>query len=394
MPSVSSSRLSQPILAGVITALVGYLSSFAVVLAGLQAVGASQSQAASGLLALILTQAVCGIALSWMTRMPITTAWSTPGAALLVGAGGAHFGWNEAVGAFLVSGALIMLTGLIPPLGRLISAIPEKIAQAMLAGVLLQLCLVPFTALGTIPQFVGPVMAIWLVVLAFAPRWAVPAAMAVALGIAVVSSSIQYDAAASLTRLPRLEWVVPQFSWEAITGIALPLFIVTMAYQNVPGMAVLKSFGFRAPWSASMIATGAGSVLGSFAGGHAINLAAISAALAAGEEAGPDRSRRWIAGVSSGASYVLLGLISGAIVSVAAASPEGLIPAAAGLALLGILGASASRAFSDPSQRLSALLTFLIAASGLTIAGLGAAFWALVAGLAVRTLIERKTLKS
>ncbi|GAA2553359.1 benzoate membrane transport protein [Neomicrococcus aestuarii] len=390
MSSVSTSRWSQPILAGVITALVGYLSSFAVVLSGLQAVGANQAQAASGLLALILTQAVCGVVLSWITRMPITTAWSTPGSALLVGAGGAQFGWNEAVGAFLVSGALIMLTGLIPPLGRLIAAIPEKIAQAMLAGVLLQLCLVPFTALGTIPQFVGPVLVVWLVVLAFAPRWSVPAAMAVALGIAVVSVAMKDDAAGSLTLLPHLEWVVPQFSWGAITGIALPLFIVTMASQNVPGMAVLKSFGYNAPWSASMIATGAGSVAGSFAGGHAINLAAISAALAAGDEAGPDPARRWIAGVSSGVSYILLGLVSGAIVAISAGSPEGLIPAAAGLALLGTLGSSAASAFSDPQQRLSALLTFLIAASGLTVAGLGAAFWALVGGLVVRTLIERR----
>lgn len=341
MPTDSPTRISQPILAGLITALVGYLSSFAVVLAGLQAVGANAGGAASGLLALTLTQAISGIILSWMSKMPITTAWSTPGAALLAGAGAMHFGWNEAVGAFIVSGVLILLTGLIPPLGRLISAIPEKLAQAMLAGVLLQLCIAPFVALGSIPQFVGPVILVWLVVLSFAPRWAVPAAMAVALGIAVVTSQTGHDAAASVSLLPHFEWIVPQFTWEAMTGIAVPLFIVTMASQNVPGVAVLKSFGYQAPWSASMIATGTGTIAGAFAGGHAINLAAISAALAAGDEAGPDKSKRWIAGVSSGFFYILIGLASGLIVSISAASPAGLIPAAAGLALLATLGASA-----------------------------------------------------
>lgn len=377
-------------MAGLVTALVGYTSSFAVVLTGLKAVGATDAQAASGLFALTLALAICAVGLAWFTKRPITTAWSTPGAALLAGAAAVNFGWNEAVGAFIMTGVLIAATGAIPWLGRLLAAIPVPLAQAMLAGVLLKLCLAPFVALSTIPLHVAPVIVVWLVFLRLSPRWAVPAAMAAALGIAGFSMG-QAGAAGVLDQLlPGLEFTAPAFSLEAFTAITLPLFVVTMASQNVPGVAVLASFNYETPWRASMLATGVGTSAAAFLGGHAINLAAISAALAAGDEAGEDRSRRWIAAVSSGGFYVLLGLASAAITALATASPEGLLEAAAGLALLGTLGASASSALSDPTSRMSSLVAFLIAGSGLSFAGIGGAFWALVAGLALRLLIERK----
>ncbi|MFL4472622.1 benzoate/H(+) symporter BenE family transporter [Paeniglutamicibacter sp. MACA_103] len=376
-------------MAGLVTALVGYTSSFAVVLTGLKAVGATDAQAASGLFALTIALAICAVGLAWITRRPITTAWSTPGAALLAGAAAVNFGWNEAVGAFIMTGVLIAATGAIPWLGRLLAAIPVPLAQAMLAGVLLKLCLAPFVALSTIPLHVAPVIVVWLVFLRLSPRWAVPAAMAAALGIAGFSMG-QAGAGVMGELLPALEFTAPAFSLEAFTAITLPLFVVTMASQNVPGVAVLASFNYETPWRASMLATGIGSSAAALFGGHAINLAAISAALAAGEEAGEDRSRRWIAAVSSGGFYVLLGLASAAITALATASPEGLLEAAAGLALLGTLGASASSALSDPTSRMSSLVAFLIAGSGLSFAGIGGAFWALVAGLALRLLIERK----
>ncbi|GAA4379302.1 benzoate/H(+) symporter BenE family transporter [Paeniglutamicibacter cryotolerans] len=380
----------QPVIAGLVTALVGYTSSFAVVLTGLQAVGASPSQAASGLLALTLTFAVVAIGLAWFTKRPITTAWSTPGAALLAGAGGMNFGWNEAVGAFLLTGVLIAATGAIPWLGRLVAAIPVHLAQAMLAGVLLQLCLAPFMALSTIPLYVTPVIVVWLLFLKLNPRWAVPVAMAVALGIAGFTlATSPGDSVHGVSLLPHLEFAIPAFTLRAFTGIALPLFVVTMASQNVPGVAVLKGFGYDVPWRSSMLATGIGTSVGALFGGHAINLAAISAALAAGDEAGPDRSRRWIAAVSSGGFYIILGLASAAITALAAASPAGLLEAAAGLALLATLGSAASSALAEPRTRLSALITFLVAASGLSIAGIGGAFWALVAGLTIGALLER-----
>ena len=377
-------------MAGLVTALVGYTSSFAVVLTGLKAVGATDAQAASGLFALTIALAICAVGLAWLTKRPITTAWSTPGAALLAGAAAVNFGWNEAVGAFIMTGVLIAATGAIPWLGRLLAAIPVPLAQAMLAGVLLKLCLAPFVALSTIPFHVAPVIVVWLVFLRLSPRWAVPAAMAAALGIAGFSMGQANTAGVMGQLLPGLEFTAPAFSLEAFTAITLPLFVVTMASQNVPGVAVLASFNYETPWRASMLATGIGSSAAALFGGHAINLAAISAALAAGDEAGEDRSRRWIAAVSSGGFYILLGLASAAITALATASPEGLLEAAAGLALLGTLGASASSALSDPSSRMSSLVVFLIAGSGLSFAGIGGAFWALVAGLALRLLIERK----
>ncbi|MFF5791253.1 benzoate/H(+) symporter BenE family transporter [Paeniglutamicibacter sp. NPDC012692] len=388
-PARRSSTI-QPIMAGLVTALVGYTSSFAVVLTGLKAVGATDAQAASGLFALTITFAVCAIGLAWCTKRPITTAWSTPGAALLAGAAGLNMGWNEAVGAFIMTGVLIAATGAIPWLGRLLASIPVPLAQAMLAGVLLKLCLAPFVALSNIPLYVAPVIVVWLVFLRFSPRWAVPAAMATALAIAGITMAQATGSGSMGELMPSLVFTAPAFSVEAFTGITLPLFVVTMASQNVPGVAVLASFDYETPWRASMLSTGIGTSLAGLFGGHAINLAAISAALAAGEEAGEDRSRRWIAAVSSGGFYILLGLASAAITALAAASPAGLLEAAAGLALLGTLGMAASSALADPSSRMSSLVAFLVAASGLSFAGIGGAFWALLAGLALRFLIERK----
>lgn len=388
-PSTKTSP-AQPIVAGLVTALVGYTSSFAVVLTGLKAVGATDAQAASGLFALTIALAACAVGLAWFTKRPITTAWSTPGAALLAGAATVNFGWDQAVGSFLMTGVLIAATGAIPWLGRLLAAIPVSLAQAMLAGVLLKLCLAPFVALSTIPLYVAPVIVVWLVFLRLSPRWAVPAAMAAALGIAGFSMGQAGGTGVMGRLLPALQFTAPSFSLEAFMAITLPLFVVTMASQNVPGVAVLASFNYQTPWRASMLSTGIGSAAAALFGGHAINLAAISAALAAGDEAGEDRSRRWIAAVSSGGFYLVLGLASAAITALATASPEGLLEAAAGLALLGTLGASASSALSDPTSRMSSLVAFLIAGSGLSFAGIGGAFWALLAGLALRLLIERK----
>lgn len=378
----------QPVVAGFVTALVGFASSFAVVLAGLQAVGATGTEAASGLLALTVVFSVGMVALAYFTRLPVTLAWSTPGAAMLAAAGGLGLQWSEAIGGFIICGVLIALTGAVRPLGRLVTAIPAPLAQAMLAGVLFDLCLAPFTALSVVPWHVGPVIIVWLLMMRWRPRWSVPAAMAATLAVVgwhVAATGTQLPA----DLLPRLEITAPSFSLEALTGIAIPLFIVTMASQNVPGVAVMAGFGYRVPWSPAMLVTGAGSVLAAFCGGHAINLAAISAALAAGDEAGPDRSRRWVAAASAGGFYLLLGLGATAIAAIAVSAPEGLLAAAAGLALLGTLGGAASSAFTDPASRLGALTTFLVTASGLGIGGIGAAFWGLLGGLLVRFLVER-----
>lgn len=388
--AASAAPLSRPILAGVVTALVGFTSSFAVVLTGLHAVGASSAQAASGLLAVSITMGLSCVILAWRYRMPITVAWSTPGAALLAATGSVDGGWPAAVGAFLVTAALILLTALWPALGSLIARIPPSIAQAMLAGVLLPLCLAPITGLVANPWGVLPVVLTWLIVARLAPRWAVPLAF-VAAAIVVAVSLIRAGAPVDPgILLPHIELTAPTFTLGALVGLALPLFIVTMASQNVPGVAIMRSFGYEVPWRPAMLVTGIGTALGAPAGGHAINLAAISAALAAAPDADPDPKRRWVAGVSTGASYLVLAVFSAAFAALVLLAPTAVIPAVAGLALFAAFGSAVQQAIDDPGERLPAVVTFLVAASGIAVIGVSAAFWALVAGLVVRTVLHTR----
>lgn len=386
---MSAAPLSRPITAGVVTALVGFTSSFAVVLTGLSAVGATSAQAASGLLALSLTMGVACIVLARRYRMPITAAWSTPGAALLAATGAVEGGWSAAVGAFLVVAALILLAGLWPGFGALIARIPASIAQAMLAGVLLPLCLAPVTGIAENPWGVLPVVLTWLIFARLAPRWAVPLAFltaAIVVGVDLFRTGASVDPAALL---PTLQLTAPTLTVGALVGIALPLFIVTMASQNVPGVAVMRSFGYEVPWRPAMFTTGLGTAVGAVAGGHAINLAAISAALAAAPDADPDPKRRWVAGVSAGVSFLLLGCFSAAFSALVLLAPAAVIPAVAGVALFAAFGSAVQQAVTEPSERMPAVVTFLIAASGLSFWGISAAFWALVAGLLVRGVLTR-----
>lgn len=375
-----------PAIAGVTLALVGFTSSFAVVLAGLRAVGASPAEAASGLVALCVTLGLGTIVLSRRHRIPVTLAWSTPGAALLATTGTVHGGWAAAVGAFLVVAALVLATALWPALGRLIARIPASLAQAMLAGVLFPLCLAPVTGVAASPLLVGPAVLTWLVGLVMARRWAVPLAFVVALGTVVVEVVSHHERITGV--LPEPVWTTPHLSVGAVLGLALPLFLVTMAAQNLPGVAVLASYEFAVPWRASMATTGIGTAIGAPFGGHAINLAAITAALAAGPDAGPDRTRRWHAADTAGWTYLVLALASPLLVALVTAAPAGILEAVAGLALLGTLGAAIRTALAGDGPHEPALITVLVAASGTTFLGVGAAFWSLVAGLAVHGLLH------
>lgn len=383
----TSSDQGTPVAAGVVMAVVGFSSAFVVVLTGLAAVGASREEAASGLLALCVTQALGMVWLSLRHHAPISLAWSTPGAALLISTGAVAGGWPAAVGAFMVTAVLIVLTGLIPWLGELIGRIPVSLARAMLAGVLLPICIEPVTGLATSPWLVGPVVLAWLVVHRISRRWAVPAALVVALAVVLVEAGSSV-AVGDLT--PSLTWTTPQWSVAAVVSIAVPLYIVTMASQNVPGVTIIGSFGYQVPWRETMTVTGLGTLVGAPFGGHAINLAAITAAMAAGPMAGADRSRRWIASVSAAATYVVLALAAAALAALVAAAPGGVIPAAAGLALLGTFGSALAGALAEPEGREAAAVCFLVAASGVTVLGIGAAFWALVAGLVLRPLLATR----
>ncbi|WP_245400564.1 benzoate/H(+) symporter BenE family transporter [Nocardia albiluteola] len=380
----------QPISAGIVAALVGFTSAFAVVLTGLEKVGATPAQAASGLLAVCLAQAVGMLVLSRRYRMPIALAWSTPGAALLATTGVVAGGWPAAVGAFVVTGALIVLTGYWGLLGRLIAAIPVEIAQAMLAGVLMPLCLAPVHALTASPLVVVPVIAVWLALQRFAARWAVPAAFATAAIGAGISIALGHRGLDLAAMTPRVELTVPHWSWQAMIGIAVPLYIVTMAGQNIPGTAIMNSYGYTVPWRAAMTATGVGTMLGAAAGGHAINLAAISSALSAAPSAHPDPRRRWIAVFSVGCSYLVLALAAGALVVLAAAAPKGVLETVAGLALIATFAGALTAALATAEHRLAAAATFLVAASGFAVFGIGGAFWGLLAGLLVRWVLTAR----
>lgn len=389
-PPRAPRSFAQPITAGIVSALVAFTSSFVVVLAGLPAVGATPAQAASGLMAVTILMGVGTVILAWWTRMPITVAWSTPGAALLVTTGAVEGGWPAAVGTFLVAGLLIVITGLVPPLGALISRIPTSVAQAMLAGVLLQLCLGPITGAVANPAGVVPVIVVWLVGIRFFPRWAVPAAFLVA-AVVVVVHVVTTDAEVAVASvIPRLEFVAPEFTVQAIIGLALPLYLVTMASQNVPGMAVMKGLGYDVPWRRAIVLTGVGSVVAAPAGGHGINLAAISAALTAGPEAGPEHGRRWIASVTSGFLAILIGIGAATFGTLVTLAPEGVIVAVAGLALFGTFASSLKASLEDTADLIPAVVTFAVVASGIAIGGVSAAFWALLAGLLVRGVLRKR----
>lgn len=377
----------QPIIAGVIGALTGFASSFAIVIAGLLAVGASPEEAASGLLVLCVAQAMLAGLLSWRSRLPLSFAWSTPGAALLVAAEGSTQSYTAAIGAFLVCGLLIVVSGLWAWLGRAMTRIPMPLAGAMLAGILFSICIAPVTAVIQEPLLAAPVIIVWLVLIRWLPRWAVPAAMLVAIIGVVISAGSEWMTGATLA--PAFTFTVPSLDPLAIVSLGVPLYIVTMAGQNVPGFAVLTTLGYRGvPARRVLVASGAATMLSAPFGGFALNLAALTAALMAGPESHPDPSRRWVAPLAGGATYVLLGLGAGVATALVAAAPPILIIAVAGLALLSAFTTGIVSAFEAPETRLTAAVTLIVVASGVVVLGIGSAFWGLVVG-AIVMLVTR-----
>ena len=367
---------------------MGWGGAFAIVITGLTAVGATDAEAASGLLALSIGMGVLTIWIAARTRIPVTIAWSTPGAALLASAGAVEGGWPAAVGAFAVCGALLALAGLWRPLGRLIGRIPAQLANAMLAGVLLSVCLAPVRFAAESPLTAAPILITWVVLLRVARRWATPGAI-VAAAIVVAADPSGGDSGVGL--LPTLVWTTPVFEPGALIGLALPLFIVTMASQNVTGMTVLATYGYRPSLPPVLARTGVATVAAAPFGGHGLNLAAISAALTAGPDGGRDPARRWIAATANGATMIVLGLCAGLIAAFAAAAPPLLLEAVAGLALLGALGGALANAAASEAHRDAAVVTLVVSASGVAPLGISAPFWGLLAGLALLAVQHRRT---
>ncbi|MDN5885289.1 MAG: benzoate/H(+) symporter BenE family transporter [Corynebacterium casei] len=391
MPKPGESQSSLSAIAGITTGLVGFLSSFVIVIAMMQNLGATDGQIASGLLVVCFAIGITTLFLSYTSKAPITIAWSTPGAALIAGAFAAGEGdgemFSRAMGAFIVAGILLIATGLIKPLAALVSRIPSEIAQAMLAGFLLAYCTEPMLVLASEPWLAGPVIVVWLLALWLAPRWAIPAAFVAS--CVVIALNFNTEAVEGISILPHLEFVMPSIDGAAIVNIALPLYLVTMASQNLPGLAILKAYHYKLPWKRSMVTTGfMSSIIAPF-GGLTINLAAISAALSAGSESGVEHLKRWRSAMWSGYTYITIGLFCSAVVVIISAAPSEVFGTLAGLALVGTFAGSVAGAWKNPAEhsRMPAAVTFIIAASGVTIFGIGAAIWSIAGGLIVRGII-------
>jgi benzoate membrane transport protein len=365
------------ITAGFVTVLVGFTSSAVIVFQAAATLGADAAQIGSWIWALGLGMGITCIGLSLRWRIPVVTAWSTPGAALLISAG-AGASLPEAIGAFVMSAALLALAGFSGLFERLMNRLPVAIASGMLAGVLLRFGIEAFAAMGTRFGLVAGMLAVYLVARRWLPRFAVMGAFATGILIAASQGLIRTEALELGWARP--VWTTPTFSVGAFIGLAVPLFLVTMASQNMPGVAVIRASGFATPLSPVLGWIGVVNLVLAPFGGFALNLAAITAALCMGPEAHPDPARRYTAAVSAGIFYLLMGLAGATVVAVFAAFPRELVAGIAGIALLGTIGNALAQALTLERDREPALITFLVTASGLSLGGIGSAFWGLVAG--------------
>jgi benzoate membrane transport protein len=376
MRTLSSDLAVSSLVAGFVAVLVGFTSSVAIVFSAAQALGATPAQTTSWIWALGLGMGLTSIGLSLATRMPVLTAWSTPGAALIAATSG--IAMPEAVGAFVVCALLIVAAGATGLFERVMDRIPQAIAAALLAGVLVRFALDAVGAFRAAPALVGAMGLAYLAGRRFAPRYAVP--LVLVAGVAVAAAQGRIAPAGIDWSLAVPVWTTPVFSLGAIVGLALPLFIVTMASQNLPGVAAQRAAGYAVPVSPAITTTGLASLVLAPFGGYALNLAAITAAICMGREAHEDPARRYTAAVAAGGFYVLLGLAGGAVTGLLGAFPRELVMAVAGLALLGTIAGGLASALKDEAHRDAAIVTFVVTASGLSVAGIGAAFWGVVAG--------------
>jgi len=384
MPSTAGRSLwrdaSLPALvAGFVTVLVGFASSAVIVFQAARTLGASQAEIASWMWALGLGMGVTCIGLSLRYRTPVVTAWSTPGAAMLISSGGG-LPLSDAIGAFVVAALLGTAAGFSGVFERMIRRIPVSLASAMLAGVLLRFGLDVFVAMQSRLGMALAMFAVYLLGRRAFPRYAVIATLVVGIAIAAGSGALHLETAQLSLARPVLVW--PTLSWQALFGIALPLFVVTMASQNLPGVAVIRASGYAVPISPTIGWIGVVNTLLAPFGAYGLNLAAITAAICMGREAQEDPQRRYMAAVFAGLFYLLIGLFGATVAALFAAFPKELVMAIAGIALFGTIGNSLATALKEDGEREPALITFLVTASGLSLFGIGAAFWGLLAGAA------------
>jgi benzoate membrane transport protein len=365
--------------AGFVAVLVGFTSSVAIVFQAANAFGATPGQIGSWMWALGLGMGLCSLAASLWLRQPVMVAWSTPGAAVLATAGASGaFGMAEAVGAFMVCAALITLCGVTGWFEAIMDRIPIALASALLAGVLARFGMDAFLAAQSAFALVLLMLLAYLAGRRWWPRYAVPVVLVVGMVCAVAQGRMQAVSVPWSLTVP--EFTAPQFTWRATLNLALPLFVVTMASQNLPGVAAIRAAGYPMPISRLITLTGLATLILAPFGAFALNLAAITAAICMGREAHPDPRRRYVAAAASGAIYCVVGLFGAAVAGVLTALPSELVLAVAGLALLGSIGGGLAVAVKDETQREAALITFLVTLSGFQWLGIGSAFWGIAAG--------------
>ena len=365
--------------AGFVAVLVGFTSSVAIVFQAAQSLGATPAETASWMWALGWGMGLATLLPSLWLRKPVMIAWSTPGAAVLAVAGtSGHFGMAEATGAFILSALLIVAVGASGWFERVMEKIPMPLAGALLAGVLARFGLDAFIAAQSQLVLVLAMIVAYLLGRRFWPRYAVVGVLAVGIAIAAAAGSLRPAGVPWSLTVPI--FTAPEFTWRATVSLALPLFIVTMASQNLPGVAAIRAAGYTLPLSKIIVVTGVATLLLAPFGAFALNLAAITAAICMGREAHADPARRWVAAASCGLIYCVVGTFGAAVTGLLAAFPRELIAAVAGLALLGTIASGLAMAVRDERHREAALVTFLVTLSGLSIAGIGSAFWGIVAG--------------
>lgn len=381
------SDLIPPIVAGLISVIVNYGGTFILVFQAAKVAGLSPELTASWVWSISIGVGVTGLLLSWVSREPIITAWSTPAAAFLVTAL-ATTPYEEAVGAYLISAAAFVVLGLSSYFERLIRLIPNGIAAGLLAGILLQFGIGAFGSMTLDPKLAGLLILAYLIIKRFSARYAVVGILI--LGLAFLLLEHRVDLSGLKLELAAPVFTMPVFTLNALLSVALPLFLITLTGQYMPGMLVLRNDGFRTSANPIVWVTGLGSLIMAPFGSHAMNVAAITAAICTGPEAHQDPSKRWVAGIAAGVFYILVGVFGVTLAAVFMAFPATFITTLAGLALLGTIGGSLAGAMADIKSREAALITFLASAANITLFGIGGAFWGLVIGLLAYFILNGK----
>lgn len=385
-PATSPSLPPASFAAALVATVIGFGGTVALVVQAGQTLQASPSQIISMLAALAIGIGLTGAVLSWRLRMPVVLAWSTPGAALLA-ATTAGYDWPTAIGAFALAGVLMVLTGLVPVLGRLAGRIPPGVASGMLAGVLLPFCLKLFQAIPQDMVLILALIAVFLAVRRLAPTWAIPAVLVSAFIALATRGQMLVPLESGL--FTRLDPTLPHLDWKAAIGLALPLYLVTLASQNLPGLVVLRAAGYEPPANRVIFWGGLFSTVLAPFGAHGVNLAAITAAICTGPDAHPDAAQRWKVGVIYGLMYLVVAAFIPPLAQLFIGMPPHILASITGLALIAPLTGALSGVFKDEKGREAAVLTFVTTASGLTLFGIGAAFWGLVMGFAARVVLRR-----